>query len=245
MSTALACGVLLAGTVACAGAAERPGPGGAPGHSLPTAGSPRPAADSPRPAADLRPAGIGERMWQQVPAATRQLVVVYGDDRDSPDGLVALYEKQGTTWERTGSWPAHNGRRGWTADHRMGDERTPAGVFTLTDAGGARRDPGSRLRYWYDDHAYASMQIQTAAHAHDFDYVIAVDYNRRKGVPPFDWSRPDGVERGGGIWLHLDHGDGTSGCVTLPESGMRTLLHTLDPENLPVVVMGDRERLES
>ncbi|MPY30983.1 L,D-transpeptidase family protein [Streptomyces adustus] len=241
-SAALACGVLLWGTAACAPTTEPPGPGGAPASRLPAAGSPRPASPA-SPATDLRPEGIGERMWQQVPAATRQLVVVYGDDRDSPDGLVALYEKQGTAWERTGGWPAHNGRKGWTTDHHMDDERTPVGVFTLTDAGGARRDPGSRLRYWYDDHAYASMTIQTEAHAHDFDYVIAVDYNRRTGVPPFDWTRPEGVERGGGIWLHLDHGDGTSACVTLPEPGMRTLLRTLDPESRPVVVMGDRERL--
>jgi L,D-peptidoglycan transpeptidase YkuD (ErfK/YbiS/YcfS/YnhG family) len=41
----------------------------------------------------------------------------------------------------------------------------------------------------------------------------------------------------------MDHGDGTSGCVTVPESGLRVLLRTLDPMRWPVVVMGDREHL--
>ncbi|MER6219737.1 hypothetical protein ABT189_03940 [Streptomyces sp900105755] len=184
-------------------------------------------------------------MGQRVPADARQAVVVYGDDADSAEGTVVLYEKQGAAWKREGSWPAHNGRLGWTTDHHMDDERSPVGVFSLTDAGGSLDDPGSRLRYWYDDNAFASMIEDGDEHVHDFDYVIAIDYNRLKGVPPFDWSRPEGVEKGGGIWLHLDHGDGTSACVTVPESGMKTLLRTLDPRRHPVVVMGDRKRLSA
>ncbi|MFJ9817494.1 L,D-transpeptidase family protein [Streptomyces sp. NPDC101151] len=232
---ALACGVLLAGGTACDHTAERKVPGGAPGA----------ASASPGEAVGTRLPGVGDRMWRQVPASTRQVVVVYGDRGDSPDSLTVLYEKQGSTWERTAGWPAHNGRSGWTTDHRMDDERTPVGVFTLTDAGGTLEDPGSRLEYWHDDNAYASMLNPEEAHVHDFDYVIAIDYNRLKGAPPFDWSRPDGVEKGGGIWLHMDHGDGTSACVTVPETGMKTLLRTLDPAKRPVVVMGDRERLKS
>jgi L,D-peptidoglycan transpeptidase YkuD (ErfK/YbiS/YcfS/YnhG family) len=184
-------------------------------------------------------------MWNQIPASTRQVVVVYGEERDSPDSLLVLYEKGGTTWQRTAAWPAHNGRMGWTTNHRLDDERTPVGVFSLTDAGGSLQDPGSRLRYWYDDNAFAATLPDDEAHAHDFDYVIAINYNRLKGAPPYDWSRPDGVEKGGGIWLHLDHGDGTSACVTVPEAAMKTLLRTLDPAGRPMMVMGDRERLKS
>ncbi|WP_259471720.1 hypothetical protein [Streptomyces shenzhenensis] len=235
----LACGVLLTGTTACGDTTGRTSPGGAPGINNPA------ASGSARPAVRTRPPGLGLRIWRQVPAATRQLVVVYGDRRDSPDSLVVLYEKRGTAWKATGSWRGHNGRMGWTTDHRMDDERSPVGVFSLTDAGGALEDPGSRLEYWHDDNAFTPTISDDDAHAHDFDYVIAIDYNRLKGAPPYDWNRPEGVEKGGGIWLHLDHGDGTSACVTVPESGMKTLLRTLDPAHRPVMVMGDRERLNS
>ncbi|GAA3116450.1 lipoprotein [Streptomyces rameus] len=235
IAAALACGVLLAGATACGQGAQRKISVGAPGA----------ASAYPGQAVGRRLPGVGERMWSQVPAGTGQAVVVYGERPDSPDSLVVLYQKRDATWVRTASWPAHNGRLGWTEDHRIDDARSPVGVFTLTDAGGTLADPGSRLRYWHDDHAYATMLQPEQAHAHDFDYVIAIDYNRLRGVPPFDWSRPEGVERGGGIWLHSDHGDGTSACVTVPEAGMKTLLRTLDPARQPVVVMGDRERLES
>ena len=72
---------------------------------------------------------------------------------------------------------------------------------------------------------------------------IAIDYNRVTGTPPNDPTRPRGQKKGGSIWLHMDHGSGTSACVSLPKSAMRHLLRTLDPKQHPVVVMGDRARL--
>ncbi|MCX4572585.1 L,D-transpeptidase family protein [Streptomyces sp. NBC_01571] len=243
MAATVACGVLLGAMTACGAITAGTSPGGAAQTDrTPASARPRPAP-APRPASASRVPGIGDMMWEQVPAATRQVVAVYGDDEDSPDGLVVLYERRRANWERTADWRAHNGRLGWTTDHRMDDERSPVGVFTLSDAGGTLDDPGSLLRYRQDAHAFASPADADESHRHDFDYVIAIDYNRLRGTPPYDWSRPLGEDKGGGIWLHLDHGDGTSGCVTIPESGMRTLLRTLDPLRRPVVVMGDREYL--
>ncbi|MFD4791682.1 hypothetical protein ACFWN1_32535 [Streptomyces sp. NPDC058459] len=243
ISTAALCGVLLAVTTACGDTEEKTRSGGAAGNGNPAvSGSSRPATSTRVPGVP----GVGERMGRQIPARTRQLVVIYGDDRDSAEGLAVLYEKTGAQWKQSASWPSHNGRRGWTTDHQLDDERSPVGVFSLTDAGGTLRSPGSKLPYWYDDNAYAASVADPddEAHTHDFDHVIAIDYNRLKGTPPYDWSRPEGVEKGGGIWLHLDHGDGTSACVTVPEAGIRTLLRTLDPADHPMVVMGDRERLK-
>ncbi|TGN75414.1 hypothetical protein E5083_17070 [Streptomyces bauhiniae] len=240
ISAAALCGVLLAVTTACGDPGGKARSGGAAGNGNPAvSGSSRPATASGVP-------GVGERMGKQIPDDTRQLVVVYGDDRDSAEGTAVLYEKQGAQWKQSASWPSHNGRRGWTTDHQLDDERSPVGVFSLTDAGGTLRSPGTKLPYWYDDHAYAASVVDPddEAHAHDFDYVIAINYNRLKGTPPYDWSRPEGVEKGGGIWLHLDHGDGTSACVTVPEAGIKTLLGTLDPADHPMVVMGDRDRLK-
>ncbi|MGW1133247.1 hypothetical protein [Streptomyces griseoluteus] len=248
ISAAALCGVLLAVATACGDPGTKPRSGGAAGNGNPAvSGSSRPPTASGVPGVGYTSGvpGVGERMGRQIPDDTRQLVVVYGDDRDSAEGMAVLYEKQGAQWKQSASWPSHNGRRGWTTDHRLDDERSPVGVFSLTDAGGTLRSPGTRLPYWYDDHAYAASVVDPddEAHAHDFDHVIAINYNRLKGTPPYDWSRPEGVEKGGGIWLHLDHGDGTSACVTVPEAGIRTLLGTLDPADHPMVVMGDRDRL--
>ncbi|MCI3275109.1 L,D-transpeptidase family protein [Streptomyces cylindrosporus] len=188
--------------------------------------------------------GVGDRLHRLIPDDSRQVVAVYGDGKDSPDSTVVLYTKRGSTWERTRSWPAHNGKRGWTADHHEGDRRSPVGVFTLTDAGGVLADPGARLPYTRDP-SFAAPRWWARSHWHDFDYVIAIDYNRVKGRPPNDPTRPEGDAKGGGIWLHMDHGSGTSACVSLSKAAMEYLLRTLDPDRHPVVVMGDRADLKA
>ncbi|SDM41125.1 L,D-peptidoglycan transpeptidase YkuD, ErfK/YbiS/YcfS/YnhG family [Streptomyces sp. cf386] len=223
---------VMAILTACEGARHGTGTGG---KGAPT-----------RPAATMDPTripGVGDRWQRRIPADSRQVVAVYGEGKDAANSTVVLYMRQGSTWESTRSWPAHNGKKGWTTDHREGDNRSPVGVFTLSDAGGVLKDPGSRLPYTRSA-AFAAPRWWAKSYWHDFDFVIAIDYNRVKGTPPNDPTRPEGEAKGGGIWLHMDHGSGTSACVSLSESAMEYLLRTLDPDRHPVVVMGDRADLK-
>jgi L,D-peptidoglycan transpeptidase YkuD (ErfK/YbiS/YcfS/YnhG family) len=157
---------------------------------------------------------------------------------------VRLFTKHGSVWEGSRSWAAHNGRKGWTSDHQENDQRSPVGVFTLSDAGGVLDDPGARLPYTRSS-SFQAPHYWNKAYWHDFDYVIAIDYNRVRGTSPNDPTRPQGQRKGGSIWLHMDHGSGTSACVSLPKSAMRYLLRTLDPRRHPVVVMGDATDLKA
>ncbi|MFK4149934.1 L,D-transpeptidase family protein [Streptomyces sp. NPDC004065] len=216
---------------------------GGSGHT--DTGSDRRTDDSaPRSTALERVPGIGDRLWKRVPAGSRQVVAVYGAGPNSPDSTVELFTRHGSTWSRVKSWPAHNGRKGWTTRHHEGDQRSPVGVFTLSDAGGVLDDPGTRLPYTKSA-SFQAPHYWNKAYWHDFDYVIAIDYNRVKGTPPNDPTRPQGRSKGGSIWLHMDHGSGTSACVSMSEEAMRYLLRTLDPRQHPVVVMGDSAGLRA
>ncbi len=192
--------------------------------------------------------GVGDRLRQRIPADSRQVVAVYGDGKDSADSTVVLYTKRGSAWHRERGWAAHNGTKGWTTDHHENDKRSPVGVFTLSDAGGVLPDPdpapGTGLPYTRSA-AFAAPRSWGKSYWHDFDYVIAIDYNRVKGTSPNDPTRPEGSAKGGSIWLHMDHGSGTSACVSLPKPAMEYLLRTLDPDRHPVVVMGDRADLKA
>ncbi|WP_229851943.1 hypothetical protein [Streptomyces albospinus] len=189
-------------------------------------------------------AEVGPALRSRIPARSRQVVAVYGKGADSPDATVVLYDKGAKGWDRKGSWPAHNGRRGWTVDHHEDDQRSPVGVFSLTDAGGVLADPGARLPYTRSA-AFTPPSYWSENTRHDFDYVVAIDYNRVPGTSPLDPTRPLGQSKGGGVWLHLDHGTGTSACVSVAKSAMAALLRALDPARHPVVVMGDRSHLSS
>ncbi|GAA3951831.1 lipoprotein [Streptomyces marokkonensis] len=237
----MALGSLLATLSACGGPS---GPGADAGASNPAGG----AGGSSATADPARIPGVGDRLQRRIPADSRQVVAVYGDGKDSADSTVVLYTRQGSAWHRAGSWPAHNGAKGWTTDHHENDRRSPVGVFSLSDAGGVLPDPdpapGTGLPYTRSV-AFAAPRWWAKSHWHDFDYVIAIDYNRVEGTAPNDPTRPEGASKGGGIWLHMDHGSGTSACVSLPKPAMEHLLRTLDPERRPVVVMGDRARLSA
>ncbi|MFJ9037595.1 L,D-transpeptidase family protein [Streptomyces sp. NPDC102406] len=235
-----ACGVLLTALSACggdSGSGERSASGG-------KSAAQDARGDKAR-AVDLkRIPGVGDRYQKQIPADARQVVAVYGDGVNSADSTIALYTKSGDTWKKERAWTGHNGKKGWTTNHREGDKRSPVGVFTLSDAGGVLADPGAKLPYTQT----ASIQAPhywAKSHWHDFDYVIAIDYNRVKGTAPNDPTRPQGQSKGGSIWLHMDHGSGTSACVSQSKANMEYLLRTLDPRQHPVVVMGDKADLKA
>ncbi|MEU9480552.1 L,D-transpeptidase family protein [Streptomyces sp. NPDC048191] len=237
-------GTLLAALSACGADASEPArAGGVAGPRGQAARSPT-ASTAPT-TGPARIPGVGDRLLGRIPPDSGQIVVVYGEGVDSPESTAVLYTREGPRWRRVAGWQAHNGRRGWTTDHREGDERSPVGVFGLSDAGGVLDDPGTRLPYDRDEYAYAPLNTWDEAHQHDFDYVIAIDYNRRPGTPPDDAARPEGDYKGGGIWLHLDHRDGTSGCISVSKDAMEFLLRTLDPARHPVMVIGDRAELRA
>ncbi|MFJ6696559.1 L,D-transpeptidase family protein [Streptomyces sp. NPDC091272] len=242
---AAACAVvaLAVAPSACGGPGKAPGPGPTrqaaqvPGGADGNAAEPRSA--HPRAVLPAELPGLGPRTRGEIGKDTRQALVVTGKDRDSTDAGAVLYEKTAHGWRTARSWSAQNARRGWTDHHVQGDLRSPIGVFGLTDAGGLLPDPGTRLPY---DHGRGYRINRTDASGQSlrgsFDYVVAINYNRRAGHNPLDWGRPLGADRGGGIWLHVEHTTPTSGCVALKREAMKELLQALDPAKKPVVVMG-------
>jgi L,D-peptidoglycan transpeptidase YkuD (ErfK/YbiS/YcfS/YnhG family) len=237
--TAAACGALAVFLAACGGSEGESG--AATGHGGAVG---KPDQAPAQPVDPTRIPDVGDRLQTRIPSNSRQVVAVYGDGRNSADSTVVLYTKSGSVWEAQRTWPAHNGAKGWTLDHQEDDKRSPVGVFTLSDAGGVLDDPGALLPYDGSE-TYQAPYDWDESHWHDFDYVIAINYNRLPGTPPDDPTRPEGESEGGGIWLHLDHGSGTSACVSVPKSAMEYLLRTLDPNQHPVVVMGDKADLKA
>ncbi|SEN96939.1 L,D-peptidoglycan transpeptidase YkuD, ErfK/YbiS/YcfS/YnhG family [Actinacidiphila rubida] len=192
-------------------------------------------------------AGLGPKTRAAIPAGSTQVLVASGKAKNSSDTVVTLWTRtKDGHWHAGTPWPAHNALHGWTATHHAGDLHSPIGVFTLHDAGGFDADPGSKLPYHH------SSKFQAGGVGFDgeplddaFDYVIAIDYNRVPGTSPLDSTQPMGEDRGGGIWVHVDHGGPTHGCVSVSAAHMVELLHTLTPAGHPVIVMGDRASLAS
>ncbi|MGC0313137.1 L,D-transpeptidase family protein [Kitasatospora acidiphila] len=189
--------------------------------------------------------GLGPTFAAKIPAEANQVVLASGSDKNSSTTTVTLWSRTPDgRWRPGVSWPAHNGDQGWSTDKRNGDLRSPIGVFTLSDAGGLKSDPGSKLPYHQDsDFVAGGTGFNGESLAGAFDYVVAIDYNRVTGSSPLDPREPLGTARGGGVWLHVDHGGPTHACVSIAEDHMAELVRTLDPAAHPVIVMGDTASL--
>ncbi|WP_035848029.1 L,D-transpeptidase family protein [Kitasatospora azatica] len=191
--------------------------------------------------------GLSAAFLAKIPAESNQVVLATGSGKDASDTTVTLWSRTPDgRWRPGAAWPAHNGYAGWTEDHKVGDLRSPIGVFSLSDAGGRKADPGSKLPYHQDEgFVAAGTGFSGEPLAGAFDYVVAIDYNRVTGSSPLDSREPQGTAKGGGIWLHVDHGGPTHACISLAEDHMAELLRTLDPAAHPVIVMGDSVSLAS
>ncbi|NUL61084.1 L,D-transpeptidase family protein [Brevibacterium luteolum] len=190
--------------------------------------------------------GVGPETRGEVPDTARQVLVAIGEDAKDTRNQLVLYQRADVEadWEAVKVFSAHNGRSGWAEERREGDGTTPVGVFALTDAGGAKADPNSKLPYTQNSGLRdGAAQVYGEDWRDVFDYVIAINYNRKAGTAPTDNTRPMGWDAGGKIWLHVDHDSPTRGCVTVPTDEMQYLLQTIDPELDPHIVMGPADLL--
>ena len=142
-----------------------------------------------------------------------------------------------------GPWRARVGYHGLSARHREGDGTTPTGTFAIGPVVyGLVPDPGVAFRYhrlvcgdWWDEDPSSptynrfrhlrcgatppfrggSEALWRATVAYRLFAVVR--YNDAPAVPG----------RGSAIFLHVDTGRATNGCVSLPERQLRWLLRRL------------------
>lgn len=241
--TVAACGVLVVFLSGCGGSGGANG--AVKGRGGTSAGAERAAA---RPVVLARIPAVGHRLQTRIPSDSRQVVAVYGAARKLRrlDGGPVHEVVHEVRFAWGGATYLARAQRGEGLDHRPSRGRqaqSRRGVHAHRRGRSARR-PGrpAPVRPFGElsgPHGWAK------SHWYDFDHVIAINYNRRVGTPPDDPDRPLGESKGGGIWLHMDHGSGTSACVSVSKSAMAYLLRTLDPNQHPVVVMGDRADLKA
>jgi L,D-peptidoglycan transpeptidase YkuD (ErfK/YbiS/YcfS/YnhG family) len=143
-----------------------------------------------------------------------------------------------------GPWRARVGRSGLSAHHREGDGTTPLGTYRIGPiVYGLDRDPGVSFRYhrlrcgdWWDEdpssptynefrHVACGTKPPFRAGSEAL-WRATVAY-RYFAVLEFNTARIPG--RGSAMFLHVDTGHATNGCVSLPRAQLVRLLRWLRP----------------
>lgn len=170
-----------------------------------------------------------------VPSGVRATQVVLVASSGARATIRACTRTDGRYVTSLGPYAGHVGQNGVSWSKREGDLRTPAGVFPLRGGFGARANPGLRVGSWlrvdardvwvddpssslYNTHQrtpadgrWSSAEPLLQQPAYDYAQVIGYNEARTPG-------------RGSAIFLHVDLGHGTAGCVSLPTSGLLAVL---------------------
>jgi L,D-peptidoglycan transpeptidase YkuD (ErfK/YbiS/YcfS/YnhG family) len=222
-------------------------------HSTAGPASPVPAAGSPAARTTTTPPATAQAAGTASPAgplAGRQLITVTAASYRATYATFTAYRRSAGHWRRVlGPWTARIGRNGFAPPglKREGDGRTPSGTFGFGFFFGVLPDPGVGFRYrqsrpsdfWDDDPASPRYNEWVDRRRADPGLspepmdVSGYDYG---GVIAYNTARTPGL--GSGIFLHVNIGIATAGCVTLPMGDLLRVLRWLDPARSPRIRMG-------
>ena len=212
-----------------------PSPLVAPARIMATLKPTAPKPTAPKPAPFKQAPFKQARPGSNVPSGVTSRQVVLVDALGSAATLRAC-ERSGSRYVvALGPYAGHVGRNGVSSAKREGDLRTPAGIYPLRNGFGVNGNPGlgagSWLRVdaqdvWVDDPGSAlynthqrsptSGRWDSAEQLHQspaYNYAQVIGYKE---------ARVAGA--GSAIFLHVDQGHSTSGCVSLPTSALLSVM---------------------
>ncbi len=214
------------------------------------------AAVAPRRAV-AAPHGASLPLHYSTGSATRVITVVARSHGSTTAKLQAWTKASGGGWRKYGSTvTAHVGSQGLTSYSSESKSATPIGTFTLTQAFGRYRDPGTTLPYfttrtsdWWISQAGRLYNTHQRCSSHCgftrgspnehlyyetpyYNYAVVIDANTRNA--------PGGVRagRGSAFFLHVTDGGPTAGCISISQSKLVSLMRWLRPSTHPRILIG-------
>lgn len=182
---------------------------------------------------------------------SQQLLVVSNSRPEAPTGQMIRYEKQDGTWTALDTVAINVGKSGIAppGEKREGDGRTPSGLFLIGPAFGYEDNLDTQiefiqlneLHHWISDSDSSNynqlveyvpvtreMEVMRRAD-HLYKYGAIIQYNTEPVTP----------EMGSAIFLHIERATGkpTTGCVSMPETIMTSLIEWMDPKAYPVILL--------
>lgn len=191
--------------------------------------------------------------------STQILLVLNNGSPFSVEKKVFALEKKGGDWKTAFEpFDAVIGKNGFApkGQKREGDGKTPSGIFPLQMTFGYEKSIKTKMPYrqaladdvWVDD-ANADdynrwvKKLKTRAASYEiikrednlYKYAIIIEYNTNPVIKGY----------GSAIFFHVwrEKNMTTAGCVAVSEQDIVKILGWLDPQALPVIIMGVKNNI--
>lgn len=191
---------------------------------------------------------------------SNQLLVVYTDSVESYSAFFVAFERKESNWNvKQGPVQVGIGVNGFAVagEKREGDGKSPTGIFRLGKLFSYEKLQSTLLENqqtttadkWIDDpnSDQYNMHVQGATDAKSFEnlllksdaykYCMVIEYN----------TNPIIKGAGSAIFFHLAVKKPvfTAGCVAIDEANMKVMINWLDPQENPLIIMGNYKDLKN
>jgi L,D-peptidoglycan transpeptidase YkuD (ErfK/YbiS/YcfS/YnhG family) len=207
----------------------------------------------------------------QIPASSTQCVVGTAKDWNTSHVTLKFYQRDGNAWRQIGdAWNGRLGKNGLVWGRGMspnppgavlkseGDNRAPAGVFSIGGAWGRDASIRKHPKLYYRQVTSRDLWVEDPT-SPNYNRHVVLDHE-----PATAWEKkqqmkqandnahalklfiahnaPPRATPGGGssIFFHIWRGGGSkpsAGCTTMPEEKLRWLIARIDPNRNPVYVL--------
>jgi len=162
-----------------------------------------------------------------------QVVLV---DAFGSGATVRACRRSGTSYVTSlGPYYGHVGSNGVSWSKREGDLTTPAGTYPLRGGFGVYANPGLRVGSWLRVDTQDVWVDDSASSLYNTHQRLPANGRWRSAeslykLPAYDYAQVVGYNeartpgRGSAIFLHVDLGHGTAGCVSLPSPALRAVM---------------------
>jgi L,D-peptidoglycan transpeptidase YkuD (ErfK/YbiS/YcfS/YnhG family) len=171
---------------------------------------------------------------------------------------ITYYEKNGGIWKEVFSTKGRVGRNGIIPEEqRMQDTyKTPAGILKIIGAFGTSPDPGTAFDYiavtgnmYWDLNSGSPTYNRLVYSDPGGQKEHLIEYGQKYGTYKYalitDYNYEQAAGKGGAIFIHCNGAGDTAGCVSMPESYMKTLVASVAPAKNPAVIITLKSELSN
>ncbi|MGV8056755.1 MAG: L,D-transpeptidase [Smithellaceae bacterium] len=189
-----------------------------------------------------------------------QILLVTNDCASCITAKIVALEKKDGKWKKKGeSFNGVIGKNGFAnpGEKREGDGKTPSGIFSLKLTFGYNESIQTKMPYkqtlpddlWIDDvnaADYNRWVKKSKTRALSFEQMKRDDNLYKYGIVIEYNTNPVIKSHGSAIFLHVWRGENaaTAGCVAVSENNIVRILGWLDPQALPLIIMGTENIME-
>jgi len=178
---------------------------------------------------------------------TSQVILVTVESYTCTTCRIRTFEKAENQWSSLLETSGLIGSKGSVPGPQriQSTNKTPLGIYRITDAFGLSPDPGctfpytqiTESMYWdlnSDSPTYNRLVFQDPGGDREilsqmgsqYDFILNTSYNYEQ-TP----------NKGGAIFIHVSNGKTTAGCVSMPREDMEAIIKWVSPSSNPVVII--------